>query len=67
MLHRMKEVPLSFCNISKKILQMVTSYNAQEIVIVFDHYFSPSIKDNERLLRGGFENRKYVISGSNQE
>lgn len=46
---------------------MVTSYNAQEIVIVFDRYFSPSIKDNEHLLRGGFENRKYVISGGNQE
>lgn len=63
LLHRMKEVPLTFNKISQKILTMVTSYNARTIIIVFDRYFTPSIKDNERALRGSSENSMYVISG----
>lgn len=65
-LHLIREVPKTFGGISKKILQMVTRYPAPRIDVVFDRYFTPSIKDNERARRSGLENRSYVISGSDQ-
>jgi hypothetical protein len=52
MLHQMKDVPLSFGNISKKVLQMICASRAKIIVIAFDRYIFPSIKDTEQKLRG---------------
>lgn len=66
LIHSMKDVPQSFGNISKKILQILTSYNSSCVHIVFDRYWSPSIKDYERLLRGGSNRYEYVISGPDQ-
>ncbi|KAG5883098.1 hypothetical protein JTB14_010468 [Gonioctena quinquepunctata] len=66
-LHLMKYVPVTFANMSKKCLQSILKFNAQEIVIVFDRYFTPSIKDCEHALRGNSENRDYNISGPEQK
>lgn len=67
LIHSMKDVPQSFSNISKKILQILASYNASCVHVVFDRYWSPSIKDYERSLRGGSDsNHEYVISGPDQ-
>jgi len=67
LIHCIKDVPHLFGNISKKILQILTSYNASCIHIIFDRYCSPSIKDYERSSRGGFKsNNEYVISGPEQ-
>lgn len=66
-LHTLKELPKTFGNISKKILQTFTKYSSHRIDIIFDRYFSPSIKDNEHILRSGnVEQRQYHISGPNQ-
>ena len=60
-------MPQFFDKISKKILQILTSYNAACVHIVFDRYCWPSIKDYERSLRGSFESyNEYVISGPEQ-
>jgi len=46
---------------------MVTNNKAHEIHVIFDRYWSPSIKDYERSLRGGISaDRNYVISGPDQ-
>ncbi|GFX24619.1 uncharacterized protein TNCV_3343991 [Trichonephila clavipes] len=49
MLHIMKEVPQTFDGISKKFLKMISQFTSPRIDIVFDQYFTPSIKDCERL------------------
>lgn len=67
LLHCMKEVPITYGNISKKILQMITNYSANRIDLIFDKYFNPSIKDYEHALRGSYINENYVISGVNQK
>ncbi|GFW41130.1 uncharacterized protein TNCV_841711 [Trichonephila clavipes] len=51
MLHIMKEVPQTFNGISKKFLQMISQFKSPRIDMVFDQYFTPSIKDCERLRR----------------
>lgn len=51
-LHLMTEVPRTFCKISKKLLQTICQKEAKIIIIAFDQYFSPSIKDTEHALRG---------------
>lgn len=61
----MKDVPLTFGNISKKILQVVLKYNARKIAIIFDRYHT-SIKDNEHALRGTSEIRDFHVSGEEQ-
>lgn len=66
LLHLMKDVPRTFGAISKKILQMATRSTAKRIDIVFDRYFTPSIKDHERSLREGFQSSHYIISGPEQ-
>ena len=40
LLHTMKNVPKTFENISKKLLQMVTQFQASRIDMIFDQYFS---------------------------
>lgn len=65
-LHLMREIPLTFGNISKKILQMFTRCAARTVIITFDEYWSPSIKDNEHSLRGTTRNQQYQIKGADQ-
>lgn len=65
-LHTMKDVPKKFGNISKKLLQMVTQLHAQRIDVVFDQYFTPSIKDYERSLRHEYKQLAFNITGPDQ-
>lgn len=65
-LHTMKNVPKTFGNISKKMLQMVTQLNASRFDVIFDQYFTPSIKDYERSLRYESTQLDFIITGSDQ-
>lgn len=51
MLHLMREIPATYGNISKKMLSMFCSNDAEVVVIAFDGYIFPSIKDHEHFLR----------------
>ncbi|XP_046481702.2 uncharacterized protein [Neodiprion pinetum] len=62
----MKEVPRTFGNISKKFLQMITKFSASRIDVIFDQYWYPSIKDNERSLRHEAPLIDYSIYGPDQ-
>ncbi|GFX06323.1 uncharacterized protein TNCV_505421 [Trichonephila clavipes] len=64
MLHIMKEVPQTFDGISKKFLKMISQFKSPRIDIVFDQYFTPSIKDCEPLRRN--ETTRIVSIGPNQ-
>ncbi|OXU17113.1 hypothetical protein TSAR_008554 [Trichomalopsis sarcophagae] len=66
-LHLMKDVPLTFENISIKLLQSIVKFNAKNIAIIFDRYFSPSIKDCEHAFRDTSENRDSNISGHDKK
>ncbi|KAJ8666349.1 hypothetical protein QAD02_008011, partial [Eretmocerus hayati] len=65
-LHILKDVPIKFGSIAKTILTSSLNFKGNHIVLVFDRYFSPSIKDSEHTLRGTepLANRK--IRGSQQ-
>lgn len=65
-LHTMKDVPKNFGNISKKLLQTITHLNAQKIDVVFDQYFTPSIKDYERSLWPEYKQLAFNITGPDQ-
>jgi len=67
-LHLMREFPKTFGSISTMFLKNITRYKANRIDIVFDQYFSPSIKDSEHKKRSPSiqNNSKYVISGPDQ-
>ena len=47
----MKEIPQTYDGISKKFLSSISQMKSVRIDIIFDQYFSPSIKDCERLRR----------------
>jgi len=64
MLYLMKEVPQTFDGISKKFLKIISQFKSSRIDIVFDQYFTPSIKDCERLRRN--ESTSTVSIGPNQ-
>ncbi|CAF4952709.1 unnamed protein product [Pieris macdunnoughi] len=66
MLHAFQDVPSTFGNISKKLIQMFTNNHARIIIVAFDRYFSPSIKDIEHLLRGRVRGQQYRINGPDQ-
>lgn len=66
LLHSMKNVPKTFGSISKKMLQMVTQLPASRFDVIFDQYFSPSIKDYERSLRNESTQLEFSISGPDQ-
>lgn len=66
LLHTMKSVPKTFGNISKKMLQMVTQLNASTYEVIFDQYFTPSIKNYERLLRQECTQLDFTITGPDQ-
>lgn len=57
----MKEVPVTFGNISAKIFQSLMRTTARTIIITFDRYFSPSIKDYEHSLRDVHKKQPYTI------
>lgn len=63
-IHLMKEIPATYENISFKLLQMFLRNDAQFVIIVFDTYKSPSIKDKEHTLRGTSRICKIVIRGT---
>lgn len=64
MLHLMKEVPQTYDGISKKLLKMMAQFKLARIDIVFDQYFTPSIKDCERFRRN--ESSTEVLIEPNQ-
>lgn len=66
-IHSLKDIPVSFGNISRKILGDVMNTNAKTVIIAFDRYFSPSIKDNEHLMRGRVEGNRFLINGPDQK
>ncbi|XP_077263749.1 uncharacterized protein LOC143898274 isoform X3 [Temnothorax americanus] len=65
-LNTLKEMPRSFGDVSKKILQCLVNNSASRIAIVFDRYFTPSIKDYEHTLRGSVDDKDFYISGPQQ-
>lgn len=65
-IHSMTEVPSKFGNISQKLLHLFTRNNAKIVIITFDRYLFPSIKDNEHILRGAQIGREYNINGADQ-
>lgn len=66
LLHTMKNVPKTFGSISKKMLQMVTQLKATRYDVIFDQYFSPSIKDYERSGRHESSQLEFNITGPDQ-
>ncbi|XP_046415809.1 uncharacterized protein LOC124177470 [Neodiprion fabricii] len=67
LLHTMKNVPRKFGGISKKMLQMVTQLKASRIDVIFDQYFTPSIKGYERSMRFESAHLEYTIAGPEQK
>lgn len=47
----MKDVPQTYDGISKKFMSTISQMKCIRIDVVFEQYFSPSIKDCERLRR----------------
>lgn len=66
MLHSLKDIPVTFRNISQKILQMFAATNAKIVIICFDNYCSPS-NDNEHSMRARIRGNTYVINGPDQK
>lgn len=66
LLNAMKDVPRTFGNVSKKFLQMVTSNTASTIIVLFDSYPSPSIKDSAHQCRGTSRGQQFKIRGPDQ-
>lgn len=66
LLNTFKDMPRSFGDVSKKILKCLVNNSADRIAIVFDRYFTPSIKDYEHTLRGSLNDKEFHISGPQQ-
>lgn len=66
LLYTMNNVPKTFGNIAKKLLQMVTQLKATRYDVIFDQYFSPSIKDYERSRRYESSLLEFNITGPDQ-
>lgn len=58
-------MPATFGNISKKVLQIICTSRAKSVVIAFDRYIFPSIKDTEHKLRGMVQ-ANFHIDGPDQ-
>ena len=57
LLHLLKQVPQTFGQLSLKILHFITTMSRSpkgKIFLIFDVHRTPSIKDNEHLLRDGY-------------
>lgn len=66
LLHSMQNVPKTFGQISKQIMKKLTNMKAPRVHIIFDQYFSPSIKDYERTKRHEERCTIYTITGPQQ-
>ncbi|KAL4703623.1 hypothetical protein ACJJTC_007650 [Scirpophaga incertulas] len=66
LLHTFKNIPKTFGGISKKIMSLLTATHASRVDIIFDQYFSPSIKDYERAKRQEVRTINYFITGPEQ-
>lgn len=67
LLNTMTDMPRTFGDVSKKLLAVLVKNQGNEIAIVFDRYFTPSIKDYEHTLRNSVnEDKDYHISGPQQ-
>ncbi|KOB66025.1 Uncharacterized protein OBRU01_21848 [Operophtera brumata] len=63
----MTDMPRTFGDVSKKLLAVLVKNQGNEIAIVFDRYFTPSIKDYKHTLRNSVNDDKdYHISGPQQ-
>lgn len=65
-MHSIRDVPSSFGNISKKLMQVFTANSASTVIIALDRYIFPSIKDNEHSLRGRIRGQRFQINGPEQ-
>ncbi|GBP88538.1 hypothetical protein EVAR_21746_1 [Eumeta japonica] len=65
-LNTFKETPRTFGGVSKRILQCLINNTASRIAIVFDRYFTPSIKDYEHSIRGNVDDKEFHITGPQQ-
>ncbi|CAH1645610.1 unnamed protein product [Spodoptera littoralis] len=65
-MHSIRDVPSSFKNISKKLMQVFTANSADTVIIAFDRYTFPSIKHNEHSIRGRIKGQHYQINGPDQ-
>lgn len=65
-MHSIRDVPSSFGNISKKLMQVFTANSASTVIIALDRYIFPSIKDNEHSLRGRIRGQRFQINGPDQ-
>lgn len=62
-LHTLKNIPKKYWRLSKHILQTLVKRDEAEIHIIFDQYFTPSIKDIERNERNvNSINRQHIIT-----
>ncbi|XP_047992980.1 uncharacterized protein LOC125231567 [Leguminivora glycinivorella] len=66
LLHIIHDIPATFGGISQKILRILTSFKAPRVDIIFDEYFSPSIKDYERVRRNEQRTIEFNITGPSQ-
>lgn len=67
LLNTMTDMPRTFGDVSKKLLAVLVKNQGNEIAIVFDRYFTPSIKYYEHTLRNSVNDDKdYHISGPQQ-
>lgn len=62
----MHDIPATFGDISKKVMSILTTFKAPRVDIVFDQYFSPSIKDYERMRRNEQKTIDFNITGPSQ-
>lgn len=67
LLHLVRDVPLTFEQISKSFLNFVLKFNSKLIILAFDVYKKPSIKDTEHALRNCTDSKDYQILGKSQK
>ncbi|XP_050339343.1 uncharacterized protein LOC126765678 [Bactrocera neohumeralis] len=65
-LNTFHQIPLNFGDLSKKILQTLVKNSADNVAIIFDRYFLPSIKDCEHALRRNVDDKDFYIAGPQQ-
>lgn len=63
-LHQMKNLPQKYDQVAIKLLCRFLKEDSRFAIVVFDTYFSPSIKDYEHTLRGTYRGQKIEIRGS---
>ena len=66
-IHTIKEIPVQYGKIASKCLNVFLNHDVKEIAVMFDSYFSPSIKDNDHLLRDNTKDRQFRITGPEQK